>query len=59
MEAPEESLVAPLDSVGWMIVGGLVEGGWDVRLADLKMFRKKFMEMLLCAIRYTKFYVKF
>ena len=40
MEAPEESLVASLDSVGWMIVGGLVVGGWDVRLADLKMFRK-------------------
>lgn len=40
MEAPEESPAAPLDSVGWRIVGGLVVGGWDVRLADLKMFRK-------------------
>ena len=40
MEALAESLTAPLDRMGWMIVGGLLVGGVDVRLVDLKMFEK-------------------
>lgn len=56
MEAPEESPAAPLDSVGWRIVGGLVVGGWDVRFNSKLLLNGVYYEFYITFLSNSNFF---